>query len=141
MATLINLSDIGISIVGTHDDGTQYRHRLPPTIGGKRGTCDLPNKDATHWTKRTKWLKQGKVMLKTAPTTVTNKPSDTPTETVEPAPDDTVPDGMLTDLHWRTAVTTVHECNDLDVLETMHETEERPRVKEAIEARMEELRA
>ena len=135
MATLINLTDINISIVGTHDDGTQYRHRLPPSLpGSRRSECTLPDLDAKHWTKRTKWLKTGSVMLKVAPSTTTVGPQ------TEPATEVSVT-SELSELHWKTAVTAVADCDDLDALAAMHETEERPRVKEAIESRMEELRA
>ena len=46
----------------------------------------------------------------------------------------------LEGVHWRTAIKTVQGCNDLDELAGMHEAEQRPKVLEAIEGQMNELR-
>lgn len=140
MATVTNKSEYFLSIVGTivHKDGTKepYRYRIPgPEEDGKPKSLTIEDHHIKHWDARTKYSQQGLVMIKMAPsrTVAHGTPSETPTE---PDPDQEGIRGM----HWRTAVKTVSESSDLDELEAMHEADDRPHVRKAVEERMASLR-
>ncbi len=116
MATIINCTDVAISIAGKG-----YRYRLPCKEPGKRTkkpSIPVPDDHAKDWMSRNDWVQRGLVMVKMgdAPTVAEKRP------------------------HWRLAVAAAKDLDDLDVLESMHEAEDRPVVREAIEARMTELR-
>lgn len=142
MATIINQSDIQHSIVGVYPGkdaegkpkDEQYKYTLPPRKGDARPPrIEVPDLHARHWSKRSQAFKAGLVTIQYPPSvSVTKgKPAEGEKEKFQ---------GDIAELHWKTAVAAVNECDDLDGLATMHETEERPRVIEAIEARMVELR-
>lgn len=128
MATIVNKSEFTVSVnpVGVPSF----------IIGPGKSDSRLSDKHTREWADRphNKFISAGLVLVRYDKNK--SKPAAKPPAT---APAETPAATELGGLHWQRALAAVAGLTDLDVLEQVHATETRPRVKSAIEERMKEL--
>lgn len=136
MAIIVNKSEFCLSI----NPKGKPSFTVPPL--GK--SARIPDEDAKEWADRSERLiKAGVCYVRfdandpTVPRDEDGKvepPPDLPPETNDP---EAV--ASFGEMHWRKAVSTVEGITDPDLLADIHAAEQRPRVRQALEARMKEL--
>jgi hypothetical protein len=145
MARIINHSAQALSILGNEFSGF-VKPRDPKT--GTPGTLEVPDDVATAWASkptpraliinRLVSIEEGEATA--APAAAATEP--VPVKVEEPvavSSSSDAPAAAPARVHWRKAIKAAQAMDDLDALTELHVNETRPRVLEAIEARMAEL--